>query len=128
MFGTFISSLICKQPPLAVPLNSAKYPIQPLGKGEGKGGAVGIRKEKPSDSPSGLLAGEMHLKSCWLIKDYPVKMQEEIKHDQGPLRCSFHNTLLTEATVKLQQLWKLHDLSKDLETFIGPQGRILKVN
>lgn len=88
MFGTFVSSLIWSQPPLPFPVNSTKYPIQPLGRREGE---LVLEGEK-RDSPSELLAGEMHLKTCWLIKDHPVRMQEEIKHDQGLLRCSFSNT------------------------------------
>lgn len=128
MFGTFISSLICKQPPLASAIEFCQVSYPASRERGGEGGAVGIRREKPSDSPSELLAGEMHLKSCWLIKDHPVEMQEEIKHDQGPLGCSFHNPLLTEATVKLHQLWKLHAFSKDLQTLTGPQGRMLKMN
>lgn len=31
---TFVSSLICKQPPFPFPVNSAKYPIQSLGRGD----------------------------------------------------------------------------------------------
>lgn len=34
-WALFVSGLICKQPPLLFLVNSAKYPIQPLGKEKG---------------------------------------------------------------------------------------------
>lgn len=54
----FYASLICKKPPLLFLVNSAKYPVQPIGKGVG--GQLVLEGEKKRQSNSELLVGEMH--------------------------------------------------------------------